>query len=63
MNEIMTWIASQSPGWIFLIFPLFIGCMIVSVWRDHLRQKKLEANPHNMDDNEYQRFNWKRFNR
>lgn len=61
MIEFMNWLSQQSPGWIFMIFPLLFGSMALSIWRDHRRQMKLEANPINMDEDEYLRFNRKRF--
>jgi hypothetical protein len=54
-------LATLSPAWIFLIFPLLIGSVALSCWRDHLKQKKLEANCHRMDGDEYRRYNWERF--
>jgi hypothetical protein len=59
-NEFMTWLASQSPGWIFMIFPLIFGSVALSCWRDHRRQMKLEADPIRMTDGQYQNFNAKR---
>ena len=61
MEVIAAWLTTLNPVWIFLIFPLLFGSMALSCWRDHLKQKKLEANPINMDENEYMRFNHKRF--
>jgi hypothetical protein len=61
MNEFMAWLATCSPGWIFLIFPLLFGSVALSCWRDHLKQQKLEANPHRMDNGEYRNYNNKRF--
>ena len=61
MNEFMTWLASQNPVWIFMIFPLLFGSAALSCWRDHLKQKKLEVHCHRMDDDEYRQYNRKRF--
>jgi hypothetical protein len=64
MNEFitwLTWLSTLNPGWIMLIFPMLFGSVALSCWRDHLKQKKLEANPINMDEHEYRRFNRKRF--
>jgi hypothetical protein len=59
-NEFMTWLASQNPVWVFLIFPIIFGSVALSCWRDHLKQKKLEADPIRMTDGQYQNFNAKR---
>ena len=62
MNTFMIWLANNvNPMWILLIFPLVFGTGLVCVWRDHRKQKKLEADPINMTDTEYHNFNWKRF--
>jgi len=62
-NEFMTWLASQSPGWIFMIFPLLFGAVALGVWRDIRKQKKLEADPLLMSEGQYQNFNDKRMKR
>jgi len=61
MNEFMTWLAQQNPAWIFMIFPLIVGSIALSCWRDHLKNKKRERMPHTMTDNQYLRFNYERF--
>jgi hypothetical protein len=67
MSEFIIWFTSLEPVWALLIFPLLLGSamlyVLISCWRDHLKQKKLEANPIGMDEDEYVRFNYKRFHK
>ena len=53
----------DHPELIFGIFPLLFLSIGFSVWRDHRKQVKLEANPNRMDEDEYKRFNNKRFSK
>jgi hypothetical protein len=61
IEAVLTWFATCNPAWIFMIFPLLFGSVALQCWRDHCKQKKREANPHRMGDDEYRRFNRKRF--
>jgi len=61
LADLLNWISSLNPGWIFMIFPLMFGLVTFNMWRDYSRQMKLEANPNHMTDEEYKRFNNKRF--
>ncbi len=61
MTEFMTWLAQQSPGWIFMIFPLLFGSIALSCWRDHRKLMKKEADPRLMSEAEYKHLNRKRF--
>ena len=62
IDKIVLWVFNDmDPAWIFMVFPLLFGSIVVGVWREHRKQMKLEANPINMTDIEYRRFNNKRF--
>jgi len=61
LADLLNWITSLDPAWIFMIFPLMFGSVAFSMWRDDRRQQKLESNPIHMTDTEYKRFNNKRF--
>ena len=63
LADVLTWISTLSPAWIFLIFPLLFGSVLFSIWRDHCREMKMEADPSRMTNTEYQSFNNKRFNK
>ncbi len=60
MTKFMTWLASQNPAWMYMVIPLLVGSVALSFWRDHRKQKKLEADPLLMTDGQYQDFNDKR---
>jgi hypothetical protein len=63
MDKFMAYLATPESVWLaLLIFPLVFGSIALGYWRDCLKQKKLEANPHRMHDDEYRRFNRERFN-
>ncbi len=62
LADILTW-TLDNPWIPFMIFPLLIGSLMVSVWRENRKQQKLEANPIRMTDIEYKRFNNKRFSK
>jgi hypothetical protein len=62
MSDVVTWVVSH-PELIFLFFPLWLGIIALGCWRACHDQKKPEANPINMDENEYVRFNNERFRR
>ena len=44
-----------------MIFPLGFSFIGVACWLGYCAEKKLEANPHRMDNDEYRSFNRKRF--
>jgi hypothetical protein len=43
------------------IIPVLIITFMVLWWWDCHKQKKLEADPHRMDERQYRSFNYKRF--
>jgi hypothetical protein len=57
----LEWLTSQSPAWIFMIFPVIFGIAFLSALNDVRKEKKLEGNPHNMDEEEYEQHNRTRF--
>ena len=62
MKTFMIWLVHNvSPAWLFMIFPLMFGWVAFMFWRDYRKQVKLEADPINMTNIEYRRFNNKRF--
>ena len=62
IQDLMDWL-TVNP-WMILMIPLMIlGSVAFSIWRDHRRQKKLEANPITMTNTEYRTFNKKRFSK
>ena len=61
-DSITAWVCSVDPMlWVLLAFPLVFGISVVSCWRDHRKQVKREANPFTMTDDEYVRYNRRRF--
>lgn len=61
MTEFMTWIAQQDPMWALMLFPLLVGSIAFSCWRDHRKLMKKEADPRLMSEPEYKHLNRKRF--
>ena len=57
----LEWLTSLSPAWIFMIFPLMFVWGLLSVANDIRKEKKLAANPHTMDEEEYEQHNRTRF--
>jgi len=43
------------------VIPAIFGSVAFSMWRDHRRMVKMEANPHRMNAGQYKNFNRKRF--
>jgi len=60
MHEFMTWLASQNPAWVMLVFPFIFGCAMLSIFLGWRAEKKLEADPLLMTAGQYQNFNAKR---
>ena len=54
--------ADPSPEWLVLLFLLIPIAAGVSAWRGFRGQKKREAMPHTMSDDQYHRYNRERFN-
>ncbi len=61
IEAVLTWVAYNNPAWFFMIFPLGFSFIGVACWLGYCAEKKLEANPHRMDNDEYRSFNRKRF--
>ena len=63
IDMVMTWLAQQNPAWFFMVFALPLGSVLIGMWREYRKEMKLEANPINMTNTEYKRFNNKRFSK